>query len=242
LLAREVVQSYPGTVEFVSEDWGQSDLAKKFAIERYPAVFVDDILLAQPKDFGGWGTYKGGKYAPWGEPAGQDRFKKDLAKVIDLTLRGDTTAAQQAGEQPDRSSATASLPDVKLLDVDGKALSLASLRGKPVIVDFWATWCIPCQPALDHLVQLKKQYGEKVAVVGIVMDSQAGDIRKASARHHLNYFTGIGDDKIAASFGGVLSVPTMFVFDAKGKTVWVQYGAPPDLETKLNRLLEQLGL
>ena len=95
MLAKEVVQKYGDQVQFVSEDWGDSRLADRFGIKRYPVVFVNDVLVARPDDFGWFGAK--GRYTPWLEASNHEKFKKDLAHIIDLELRGDTQAARAAG-------------------------------------------------------------------------------------------------------------------------------------------------
>jgi hypothetical protein len=78
LLIKDVVQSYGDRAVFVSENWGDSKLAERYGVKRYPAVFVDDILIASPNDFGGWADAKGGKYVPWRERKTTTSFKVSL--------------------------------------------------------------------------------------------------------------------------------------------------------------------
>ena len=62
-----MVQEFGGQARFVVENHGQSELAKRFGVDRYPAIFVDDVLVATPSDFGFYGKAKGvaeGRYAP----------------------------------------------------------------------------------------------------------------------------------------------------------------------------------
>ena len=70
-----MVSQFDGNVKFVTENFGESKLAEQYGITRYPAVFVNDILLARPRDFGFLGTdEKDGKYAPWLKAESQERF------------------------------------------------------------------------------------------------------------------------------------------------------------------------
>ena len=67
---------FPGKVRFVSENFGASKLAERFGVTRYPAVFVEDVLVARPNDFGFFGRgEKSGRYTPWRNAASQARFK-----------------------------------------------------------------------------------------------------------------------------------------------------------------------
>ena len=64
-------------------------LAERFGVKGYPAVFVDDILVAAPREFGYFGEVEGsGRYAPWRSEASQAKFKSDLGHMIDLILAG----------------------------------------------------------------------------------------------------------------------------------------------------------
>src|ERR1700676_2731839 len=60
-------------------------------------------------------------------------------------------------------------PDFKLKDLDGKDLSLASLNGKVVLLNFWATWCGPCRAEIPSLIQLQKRYQDRMQIIGLVV-------------------------------------------------------------------------
>ena len=86
---QEVAAQYAGRVTFVSENFGASELADRFGVKGYPAVFVADILVAAPREFGYFGEVEGsGRYAPWRNEANQAKFKSDLTRMIDLILAG----------------------------------------------------------------------------------------------------------------------------------------------------------
>jgi hypothetical protein len=92
LLVQEVAAQSPGRVTFVRENFGASALADRFGVKGYPAVFVDDILVASPREFGYFGEVEGsGRYAPWRSEANQAKFKSDLTRMIDLILAGRKT-------------------------------------------------------------------------------------------------------------------------------------------------------
>ncbi|HEX9001068.1 MAG TPA: TlpA disulfide reductase family protein [Blastocatellia bacterium] len=237
MLAKDVVESYRGRARFVSENWGSSRLAERYGIKRYPVIFVDEVLLARPEDFGGWGRASG-KYHPWRDPATHLRFKQDLKRMIDLTLRGRAPAAKQA--PPETVGEIASLPMLAATDLSGQPVESAALAGRVVIVEFWATWCGPCRSTLGWLGEIKQRYGQQVEVVTVAVESEEAEIRKqiATLKHPLRVVP--GTESLAADFGGITSVPTMFVFDRQGKTAQVFYGAPEDLHQKAEGLLRSL--
>ena len=89
MLVQDVAAKYAGKVAFVSENFGASKLADQFGVKGYPAVFVDDVLVAAPRDFGYFGEVEGsGRYAPWRNAASQAKFRGDLTRMIDLILAG----------------------------------------------------------------------------------------------------------------------------------------------------------
>ena len=234
-----MVQSYGGRARFVSENWGDSKLAERFGIEKYPVVFVEDALVARPEDFGGWGRNEG-RYAPWRDPANHAKFKRDLARMIDLALRDGNVAAVGNKTQPAAGIEITELPSFAFEDLKGDKVESASLAGKVVVVEFWATWCVPCRSTLDWLAQVKRRYGDKVEVVAIALESEEAKVRQMTESLEASARVAVGSEKTAARFGTITSVPTMFVFDRQGKVASVFYGAPPSLHQKAGRLLDSL--
>jgi thiol-disulfide isomerase/thioredoxin len=243
LLARSVVAQYGGKARFVSENYGDSELARRFGVTRYPAIFVDDVLVATPNDFGFYGRgekEEGGRYAPLKSAQAHERFRADLTRMIDLLLAGQKDAAQAAAA-PAKSSEVAALPDFQATTLDGKPLSKADLAGRVVLVEFWATWCPPCRGTLGWLGELQKRYGDKLAVVAISVESQEEKVRKLVEELGLPLTWVQGTPEIARSFGDVSAVPTLLLFDRSGRKASAYYGAPPELhreaETKLASLI-----
>lgn len=232
-----MVESYNGRARFVSENYGNSRLAERYGIKRYPVLFVDEVLVARPEDFGGWGKASG-KYHPWRDPANHTRFKQDLKRMIDLTLRGRSLAGKQA--PPETAGEIAALPMLAATDLSGQPVESAALTGRVVIVEFWATWCGPCRSTLGWLGEIKQRYGQQLEVVTVAVESEESEIRKQLATLKNPLRVVLGTESLAADFGGITSVPTMFVFDRQGKTARVFYGAPEDLHQKAEGVLRSL--
>ena len=242
MLAQEVAAKYPGRVTFISENFGDSKLADRFGVRGYPAIFLDEVLIAAPRDFGYFGEKEGtGRYAPWRNAENQAKFKTDLVRMIDLILAGkkEVVSREHAGVSTSMPS-VAALPKFTLTDLAGKPLTAEQAAGRVVMVEFWATWCPPCRSTLEWLGALKKKYGDNVAILALAVESPEDKVREtvASLSPDLNW--AITDTATAQAFGDITAVPTMFLFDRSGKTAKVMYGAPPDLHQQAEKMLDEL--
>ncbi len=241
MLVQDVAAQYPGKVTFVSENFGASKLADKFGITRYPAVFVDDVLIAKPRDFGFFGEGESaGRYTPWRNADNQARFRADLARMIDLIIAGKKTEAVAAGQKASPADDLTALPQFSIMDLSGKPLTSADIAGRVVLVEFWATWCPPCRSTLEWLGSLKQKYGQSVAVVAFAVESPEDKVRAMAGSLSPELRWAIADAKTAQAFGDVVAVPTLFIFDRNGKTSRVLFGAPPDLHDQAERVLDSL--
>ncbi|MFN7986769.1 MAG: TlpA disulfide reductase family protein [Thermoanaerobaculia bacterium] len=109
-------------------------------------------------------------------------------------------------------------PALGMADLDGAKLDLAALRGKVVVVDFWATWCAPCRSQAPRWVALQEKYRrDGLEVIGVSLDESAEPVRAFRKEFRLNYRVGLGDAKVAERWGGVLGLPVAFVIDRKGR-------------------------
>jgi thiol-disulfide isomerase/thioredoxin len=239
-----VVQEFGGEVGFAIENYGESQLASRFGVKRYPAIFVGDVLVATPKDFGFYGKGEGarsGRYAPLKSAASHERFRADLARMIRLLLAGDVASAR-AQAAPAADEEVPDLPALSLTDLDGRPITRESLAGRVVLVEFWATWCPPCRATLTWLGQLARRHGDRIAVVALAIESDEGQVRQLAARLGLPLVWAMGSPELARQFGDISAVPTLFLFDGRGKAAGAFYGAPPDLHaTAEARLSELLG-
>ncbi|HXV75704.1 MAG TPA: TlpA disulfide reductase family protein [Candidatus Polarisedimenticolaceae bacterium] len=244
MLVREVVAGFDGKVTFVNEDFGESALAARFGIRRYPAVFVDEVLIAKPKDFGffGEGGSQGeGRYTPWKDAASHARFKSDLERMIGFALARDTARLRAGGVDPTAESPLpASLPAFSLVDLDGRPLSSDQLAGRVVIVEFWASWCPPCMSTLAWLDRLDERYGDRVALVALAVESLEDQVVALARAHGGGTRWAMATAEVAVAFGDVVAVPTMLVFDRRGRAAATYHGAPPGLHEQVERLLGEL--
>ena len=133
-------------------------------------------------------------------------------------------------------------PEFTLRDLNGGSIDLASFRGKVVLLDFWATWCAPCQVEMPRFAQWQRQYGPQgLQVIGVSMDDDPALARKLYARLKLNYPVAMGDEELGHRYGGVLGLPLTFLIDRNGN-INARFQGEPDLkaiETRLKALLSK---
>ncbi|HSF19633.1 MAG TPA: TlpA disulfide reductase family protein [Vicinamibacteria bacterium] len=232
---------YPGRVRFVEENFGESELASRFGVEQYPAIFVDEALIANPWDFFEWPDQPKGRYVPWLEAASREKFVRDLDTFVQRRLAGEKLEGVQQSSGAPRLPVT-ELPSFEAVTLAGERISRESLRGRTVLVEFWATWCPPCRPTLSFLGEMERNASDHLAVVGIAVGSKEEEVRKLlTEMEGAPSDSVMGADELVAKFGPVLAVPTLMVFGPDGKTADVFYGAPPDLHDRVKRLVEALG-
>lgn len=237
-----MVRELGGRARFRDENYGDSDLARRSGVTRYPALFVDDVLVVTPKDLGFFGKGEGpdgGRYAPLKSAASHERLRADLRRMIDLVLAGKKAEAR-ALSPTEGTAGPARFPAVPIADLDGRALTAADLAGRPVLVEIWATWCPPCRSTLAWLGELKKRHGERLAVVTLAVESDEAAVRKVAKDLGLPLVWAMGTPERIRAFGDVGSVPTLLLFDRDGRAAGAFYGAPPDLHARLEATLSLL--
>jgi thiol-disulfide isomerase/thioredoxin len=110
------------------------------------------------------------------------------------------------------------LPPLTAVDLDGRPVSTAALRGKVVIVNFWATWCPPCRQEIPDLIALQEKYKDHLQIVGVSQDSgSVEEVRRFVAEHRMNYPNIMSTPEIEALFPGIYALPTSFVLDREGR-------------------------
>lgn len=131
-------------------------------------------------------------------------------------------------------------PDFRFRYVgDNKNAKLSSLKGKPTILEFWATWCGPCHLVQQELATVKDQFGEQINIVG-VSEEDAKTVRKHLEAHPSRYAMGI-DDGSSRNEYGVQSIPMVVVLDAEHRVAAVIIGAQErdQIAKKLRNLLPE---
>jgi peroxiredoxin len=111
------------------------------------------------------------------------------------------------------------LVDFTLTDLAGKKWNLKSLRGKVVLVNFWATWCPPCRKEMPDLQALYNRFKDQGFVILAISDEKASTVKPYLAEHNINYPVMIDPgDKVNKLFQ-VVGIPKSFVYNREGKMV-----------------------
>ncbi len=124
-------------------------------------------------------------------------------------------------EHLERSHKGEAAPGTQFLDPEGKRTSLAAFRGKPVLLNLWATWCIPCVKEMPTLDALAGKKNNQIKVITLSQDLKGKEVvtpwlAKAGFRH-LEPWT---DPDTAFSVNQNVNLPTTILYDSAGKEVW----------------------
>ena len=109
--------------------------------------------------------------------------------------------------------------DYSLEDMDGFDVSLASFKGKVLLINFWATWCGPCKAEIPDLVRLQATYADDLMVVGISVDDTPEQMRPYAAQYEMNYpvLTADGRDDFKDVYGPLWGIPVSVIVDRDGR-------------------------
>jgi thiol-disulfide isomerase/thioredoxin len=128
------------------------------------------------------------------------------------------------------ASAGAAPPAFDLVDTQGKRHRLADYRGRWVVMNFWATWCVPCIQEIPEIAQYHRAHGD-VAVIGVAIDvDDAQKVKRFAAKVGHDYPLVLSDDRIEKELGPMRALPTTRIYDPAGKLV---YDKPGRVDRKL---------
>lgn len=182
-------------------------------------------------------------------------YRKQAADVQASTITVSELVADPAGGPPQLTSPLTGkpAPGFTLEDLNGKRISLGDLKGKAVVLNFWATWCAPCKIETPWIIELRNQYAAQgLEVIAVSMDDiDYGDkgkvaqekqsIARVAAQLHIPYPVLLNGDSISNQYGGLDAMPSTFFINRKGVIVAAQIGLSTknDLEAKMKKALAE---
>ena len=165
-------------------------------------------------------------------------MKKILTAIllIGLSTTGCVAAPQQGARKP--------AFNFNLKTLDGKSLQLSALKGKVVLLDFWATWCPPCAEEIPHFKELYDQYrGKGLEIIGVALDDGGEkDVAPFAQENKINYpLSATGAQELAQAYGGVRGIPTTFLIDKQGRIAqkYIGYQSKEVFEKEIQALLAE---
>jgi len=147
-----------------------------------------------------------------------------------VAIEGTLTTAPKTETAKATVSSLPPAPDVTFLDLQGKNVPLASLKGKLVLVNFWATWCEPCRVEIPWMIEFQEKYGSKgFTLLGVAMDDEGKTVvnpfvqkSQFNVNGHpegMDYPIVLGTDDIASKFGGLIGLPTSLLISRDGRVL-----------------------
>jgi thiol-disulfide isomerase/thioredoxin len=173
----------------------------------------------------------------------QDRQASQAALIPDKSGAGSSAAAADQDTTPKLQGKTA--PQFTLVDLDGKKVSLADYRGKPVLVNFWATWCGPCKLEMPWFQEFSQKYAAQgLVILGVAADDAGKSVIAGVAKKSgVTYPILLADDKIEQAYGGVDYLPESFYVDRSGKVlletagISSEDGGKDEIEANIKKLV-----
>lgn len=159
------------------------------------------------------------------------RFASSIVLVIAVWLTGCNST------HPPRIGSPA--PDFTITDPD-HTVSLSQLRGKPVVLNFWASWCGPCVEETPSLVELQRELGDRVTVLAVSEDQDEAAYKQFIRDHNVNLLTVRDTTRSTNELYGTFKFPETFIIDRNGKIIRKFIGpadwTSPDIVDYLKRL------
>lgn len=141
-------------------------------------------------------------------------FKKFLVRTIPLAVVGLLLSTQPAAavlQKGDRA------PAIKLVTTSGQPVTLSNYKGYVLVMDFFATWCVPCKQSIPHMNSMSQKYGKQgLQVLGVSVDEGSErDLKSFIAERKISYPVAISGEEMQVDYG-LRSIPTIYLINKKG--------------------------
>jgi len=151
-----------------------------------------------------------------------------VALVAVTVLTANTTKVAKVGQPA---------PDFTLSTVDGKQVSLSQFKGKPVIINFWATWCPPCRLEMPALEEISRQAADQgFVLLAVDQEEDAATVSSFLTQNHYDYLSVLDLDGSVSTMYQVSGIPTSIFVDAKGIVRDMHTGTMPDAQQFLDKI------
>lgn len=150
-------------------------------------------------------------------------------------------AAPPAAGRIDRSHKGEAAPDVSFTAPDGKATTLAAFKGRPVLLNLWATWCAPCIAEMPTLDALAASKGDALTVLTVAQDLDGAKVPGFLKDKGYRKLEAYVDPKLALSTHFQASLPTTILYDAEGREMWRMLGGADWSGSEAAKLVAEAG-
>ena len=171
----------------------------------------------------------------------QITFKHLLVKSVLLAVAGLLLSTQPAAAILQKGDKA---PAIKLVTTSGQPVTLGNYKGYVLVMDFFATWCIPCKESIPHLNSLNRKYGKQgLQVLGVSVDEGSErEVRSFIAERKISYPVAVAGEELQTDYG-LRSIPTIYLINKKGMVAEKYQGFSDQtgkaMEDSIKRLLAE---
>jgi len=166
--------------------------------------------------------------------------------ALGLVLAGCSAGSEPPGVEGQTTPAEGTqignlAPDFQLQNLDGQTVSLTGLRGEPVLINFWATWCPPCRGEVPYIQEIYEEWsGEGLVVLAINLGESSSQVEEFMQNYHLSFTVLLDTKQDVAQRYNITGIPTTFFIDKDGIIQDKVIGAFPDktqIENRLSKIM-----
>ncbi len=177
---------------------------------------------------------RGARASQWAMSGWKQRFGV-LVSVVAVSMLAASAVALDRGTRA---------PEIGMRDLEGNTVTIASLRGRVVVVDFWASWCVPCADSMPLYQRLYETYRERgLTIIGVSQDQRVDNARTFAGRHRLSFPVVFDEGHAIANRYAPPRMPTSYLIDRTGIVRHVHAGYrssdAAQLESQVQALLNQ---